>query len=324
MLLFTSQEDNCPNMILEAMACGLPVVAFEVGGVPELIEHNKSGLLATPFDLGTLCDYLTTVLRDGELRQSMGRMARAAVTDSFTLDIQARLYGDLYARQIAKRSGTPVLTTIIPDANLESIDLALNTLEQKNETLTKEKSVLTQENAGTPQENAALRQENAALRQENAALRQENAVVHEGYVAFSQAHTILTEEKATLTQEKTALIEETRVLAREKSDLRSELSRLRKWNHYLRRHSLIDFISRNLRSRLRLARKRTVYLHEKRRHLLISSLETKVQGNALPAREAAAYSISRLERYWFRVTHFRLRDVVWLKEVLSARQKSFG
>ena len=100
-LLFTSQEDNLPNMLLEAMACGLPVVAYRVGGVPELVEDGKTGFLADPFDASSLCEHLKTILRNAELRQGMGRTARTAVTASFTLDAQARLYRDLYARLIA-------------------------------------------------------------------------------------------------------------------------------------------------------------------------------------------------------------------------------
>ena len=134
-LLFTSREDNCPNMILEAMACGLPVVAFEVGGVPELVEHNKSGLLAKPFDVSSLCEHLKTILRNAELRQAMGRTALTAVTTSFTLDAQARLYRDLYTRLITGKSEMPVSTTLIPDANVDSVDLALNAVEKKRTTL---------------------------------------------------------------------------------------------------------------------------------------------------------------------------------------------
>ena len=104
-------------MILEAMACGLPVVAYGVGGVPELVEHGKTGFLADPFDASSLCEHLTTILRNAELRQGMGRSARKAVTNSFTLDAQARLYRDLYARLIARKSEVRGSHELIAEAN---------------------------------------------------------------------------------------------------------------------------------------------------------------------------------------------------------------
>ena len=205
-LLFTSQEDNLPNMILEAMACSLPVVAYRVGGVPELVEHGKTGLLADPFDASSLCEHLRTILRNAELREGMGRTARFAVAASFTLEAQARLYRDLYAEVIAAKPELPGPVKIFTDTNLDSFDLALNALEQERDALVQEKNILA--------------------------------------------------------REKMALMNE---LARQKSDFRAELSRLRKWNHYLRRQSLSEFVSRNLRVRWRLLRKRSAYLRKKKR-----------------------------------------------------------
>ena len=45
-LLYPSIADNCPLVVLEAMACGLPVVSFETGGIPELVEHKVNGYIA--------------------------------------------------------------------------------------------------------------------------------------------------------------------------------------------------------------------------------------------------------------------------------------
>ena len=155
-LLFTSQEDNLPNMILEAMACGLPVVAYRVGGVPELVEDGKTGFLADPFDASSLCEHLKTILRNAELRQGMGRTARTVVTTSFTLDAQARLYSDLYARLIARKSQVPIPATFVAEANVDGFDLALNALEQKRNS---ERDALAQEKWALVGEKNALVEE---------------------------------------------------------------------------------------------------------------------------------------------------------------------
>ena len=44
--LFPTLADNCPLVILEVMGCGVPIVSFNTGGVPELIEHERTGLIA--------------------------------------------------------------------------------------------------------------------------------------------------------------------------------------------------------------------------------------------------------------------------------------
>ena len=48
--LLPSREDNLPNTMLESMACGTPVLSFEVGGIPDMIENGITGYMAPPFD----------------------------------------------------------------------------------------------------------------------------------------------------------------------------------------------------------------------------------------------------------------------------------
>jgi glycosyltransferase involved in cell wall biosynthesis len=49
--LAPSLEDNLPNTVLEALTCGTPCVAFNIGGMPDLIQHQKNGYLAEPFNV---------------------------------------------------------------------------------------------------------------------------------------------------------------------------------------------------------------------------------------------------------------------------------
>ena len=74
--VLASKSEASANVVLEAMATGLPIVATRVGGLPELVVHGKTGLLVEPSQPGQLADAITTVLRDGPGRRSMGITAR--------------------------------------------------------------------------------------------------------------------------------------------------------------------------------------------------------------------------------------------------------
>lgn len=72
--------------VLEAMAFGLPVVASNVGGLPEVVEDGVTGLLVPPGDVKALADSLARLLRDPELRARMGRAGQERVRSEFTVD----------------------------------------------------------------------------------------------------------------------------------------------------------------------------------------------------------------------------------------------
>lgn len=92
-----TQEDNLPNVLLEALACGTPAVSFAVGGVPEIIEHGETGWLAPPRDVRALAECLRQALEDtGNLRRS--RLCRAKALEKYSLKRCAEAYSALYAR----------------------------------------------------------------------------------------------------------------------------------------------------------------------------------------------------------------------------------
>ena len=70
----------------EAMACGCSVVMTSRASGPELVEHGVSGILAEPTDEKALSDAIVTLLRDSDIRQKMGRQARARVEKLFSLE----------------------------------------------------------------------------------------------------------------------------------------------------------------------------------------------------------------------------------------------
>ncbi|HEY9609030.1 glycosyltransferase family 4 protein [Allocoleopsis sp.] len=91
-----STQDNLPNTVMEAIACGTPGVAFNIGGMPELIEHQHNGYLAQALDSEDLAQGIIWVLENQERYQKLCDRARQKAEQEFTLEIQARRYESLY------------------------------------------------------------------------------------------------------------------------------------------------------------------------------------------------------------------------------------
>ncbi len=91
-----SVQDNLPNTVMEAIACGTPCVAFKVGGMPDLIEHQKNGYLAQPYKIEDLAQGIAWVLDNQERHQKLSYRAREKAEQEFTLKIQASRYLSLF------------------------------------------------------------------------------------------------------------------------------------------------------------------------------------------------------------------------------------
>lgn len=91
-----SLQDNLPNTIMEALACGTPVVGFHVGGIPDLIEHEANGYLAAPSDPDDLARGISWVLEDSDRWQSLSVRARQKCEQEFEISHIARRYVNLY------------------------------------------------------------------------------------------------------------------------------------------------------------------------------------------------------------------------------------
>lgn len=75
--------DGLPNVVVEALASGLPVVASDISGIPEAISHERTGLLVTPGDACALAEALRRMLNDSELRRRLSREGRELAEESF-------------------------------------------------------------------------------------------------------------------------------------------------------------------------------------------------------------------------------------------------
>jgi glycosyltransferase involved in cell wall biosynthesis len=90
-----SLQDNLPNTVLEAIACGTPCVAFKIGGMPDMIEHGYNGYLAKPYEVADLAKGIEWVL-DSERHLQLCDQARQKVEQCFTLERQGQQYHTLY------------------------------------------------------------------------------------------------------------------------------------------------------------------------------------------------------------------------------------
>lgn len=84
-LVLTSDWEGTPNVLLEAMACNLPVLATAVGGVPDLVIDGCTGLLVEPTNEEQLDDKMLELINDSALRQRLGNAARAHVEENYSL-----------------------------------------------------------------------------------------------------------------------------------------------------------------------------------------------------------------------------------------------
>ncbi len=91
-----SLQDNLPNTVIESLACGTPVVGFDVGGIPEMVEPGRTGWLAPVGDAAALADAIAAALEHADTLPAMARTCRAAAVDRYDLSVQAQNYTRFY------------------------------------------------------------------------------------------------------------------------------------------------------------------------------------------------------------------------------------
>jgi glycosyltransferase involved in cell wall biosynthesis len=96
LFVLPSFNEGLPNVLLEAHASGVPVVATAVGGTPELVAPGETGRLVPPGDRAALAAGIVSMLADDEGRRQMGHAARIRVRDHFTFAVQAQAYLELF------------------------------------------------------------------------------------------------------------------------------------------------------------------------------------------------------------------------------------
>jgi len=102
--VLASHSEGRPNVILEAMAAALPVVASDIPGVNELVEHGHTGLLFRPGGIEELTQHLLALMRNATLRDRLGRAGRSSILQrQLHWDATAGQYYRLYTTLVEKR-----------------------------------------------------------------------------------------------------------------------------------------------------------------------------------------------------------------------------
>jgi len=107
--VLTSRSEGFPLATLEAMALGLPVIATTAGGVPEQIEHLRTGILVRPDDHEAVATWIVRLHDDEDLRLRIGQGGRERVRADFTVARQAEGMHRAYLTALNRRFGPPVV-----------------------------------------------------------------------------------------------------------------------------------------------------------------------------------------------------------------------
>jgi len=96
LFVIPSLQDNLPNTVLESLACGTPVVGFDVGGIPDMVRPGITGLLAPVGNVDGLREAIVELLQNPAMRAEMAENCRHIAVEEYALEVQARHYIQLY------------------------------------------------------------------------------------------------------------------------------------------------------------------------------------------------------------------------------------
>jgi glycosyltransferase involved in cell wall biosynthesis len=96
LFVLPSRSEAFPNAVVEAMAAGLPVVASGVGGLLELVESGRTGVLVAPDDPRALADAIEDLVNDPSRARSLGDAARRTIAEHYSFERMVHAFEDLY------------------------------------------------------------------------------------------------------------------------------------------------------------------------------------------------------------------------------------
>jgi glycosyltransferase involved in cell wall biosynthesis len=101
----SSLREGLPNVLLEAMSMGIPVAATAVGGIPDLVEPDRTGLLCPPGNAQALGENIAKLLADEALRRACGQAARERVIERFSMERMVRRHEDVFEKVLSDAAG---------------------------------------------------------------------------------------------------------------------------------------------------------------------------------------------------------------------------
>lgn len=100
--VLTSRSEGLPTVLLEASACGKPIVATDIGGISDIVIHGKTGFLAKPNDISSFVYYCKLLLNDEILSRKLGQHGYEHVRKQFNWNIITKKYESIYEKVMAK------------------------------------------------------------------------------------------------------------------------------------------------------------------------------------------------------------------------------
>lgn len=94
--ILPSRQENLSNTVIESLLCATPVIAFDIGGMPDMIKHKYNGYLAKSYDSGDIYEGIKWILGDRERFQLLSEQARKSAVDNYSIEKITSQYIDLY------------------------------------------------------------------------------------------------------------------------------------------------------------------------------------------------------------------------------------
>ena len=90
--------ENLSNIVMESMASGLPAVAYNIGGMPDLIDHDKNGYLVKPFNFGDFAGYIESLSLSKKTISNFSKNARLKAVKNYSSKVIALKYKNIFKK----------------------------------------------------------------------------------------------------------------------------------------------------------------------------------------------------------------------------------
>jgi glycosyltransferase involved in cell wall biosynthesis/uncharacterized short protein YbdD (DUF466 family) len=130
--LNTSIADNCPLVILEALSCGIPIISFTTGGIPELVRNGKDGYVTEYKNIRQIVEAVESLATNHRLLSEFSLNARERAASKFDTQIIANQYENLYQQVLKASKTTKKDIKLFPMSNMPQIIKTKSFIEAEN------------------------------------------------------------------------------------------------------------------------------------------------------------------------------------------------